>query len=171
MASIHPVAPVSHVNSGVDALPALWTSLAYVAGKEADRDALADGSITLIDLTVSGSIDGLSVVKRISGQLTVGRSTEKSSSSTPNIDHIVGAILGKLNPATREAVIRDLPAEYAAGGQCLPELSVGLAVQAENLLAALRQTKRVVSRGAIRCDYALIGVDSEASPVAGKIGC
>lgn len=171
MASVHPVPPVSHVTSAAGALPALWASLAYVAGKEADRDALADGSVTSVDLIVSGSVGGLPIAERIRGQLTVGHSTEKSSSATPNLAHIVGAILGKLNLATREAVVRDLPAEYAAGGQCLPELSVGLAAQAESLLVALRQTKRVISRGAVKCNYALSGIASEASPVAGKIGC
>lgn len=171
MATVTQSFPVSHVKSAADAFPALWSALGYIAGKEADRDALADGSLTTIDLTVSGSIDGLPVAERITGRLTVGHSTEKASSSTPNVSHIIAALLSKLNKATRAKVLAEIPADYAAGGQSLPELSVGDVADAENLLAALRQTKRVTARGPVKCEYSLIGVDSDASPaVAGFVG-
>lgn len=171
MATVSASRPVSQITTP-DALPALWAALGYVSSKEADRDALADGSLTTIDLTVAGSIDGLPVAERLTGRLTVGHSTEKASSSTPNVSHIIAALLAKLNKATRSKVLSEIPAEYAAGGQSLPELAVGDVADAENLLAALRQTKRVTARGPVKCEYSLFAVDAdaEASPVAGRIG-
>lgn len=150
----------------------VWAALAYVSGKEGDRDALPDGALRAVDLSIVGSVDGCEVSERVVGRLTVGHATEKASSSTPDISHIIGCLLSKLNKATRAKVLAEIPAEYAAGGQSLPELSVGDVADAENLLVALRQTKRITARGAVKCEYSLHGqAAGEDRPiVAGRIG-
>lgn len=140
-------------------IAAAWASLGYVASKEGSRDDLIDGAAYSVNLTITGEIDGTPIAEHIDGRLTVGHATEKASSSTPNISHIIGCLLSKLNKATRAKVLSEIPAEYAAGGQALPELSVGDVADAENLLAALRQTKRINARGAVKCEYEVESVE------------
>lgn len=150
----------------------VWAALAYVSGKEGDRDALPDGALRTVDLSITGSVDGCEVSERVVGRLTVGHASEKASSSTPNISHILAAMLAKLNKATRAKVLAELPEDYAAGGQALPNLAVGDVADAENLLASLRQTKRVSARGPVKCEYALHGqaAGEDRPAVAGRIG-
>ena len=161
-----PVAPVSSETSpNLSAIA--FAALGYVADKEGDRDSLTDGAAHDIGLTVSGTIDDQPFAVSIDGRLTIGHASEKASSSTPNIAHIVAALLSKLNKATREKIARELPAEFAANGHAFPELPVGDVAEAENLLAAFRQSKRVKSRGPVKLSYELGEVESEVFSVVG----
>jgi hypothetical protein len=132
-----------------------WQALSYVAGKESDRDALEAGAAHQVDLHVSGTVDGLPVQQAFSGRLTVGQDGTRNSAVVPNLAHLIAAVLGKLNDATRAAVLRDLPAEFAANGGSLPELSVGLVAQADSLIKALKSTRNSAVRGAVKCEYRL----------------
>lgn len=134
---------------------ALWAALGYVSGKESNRDALESGASHVVNLTVTGDIDGQPVEQSFAGRLTVGKDSTRASASVPNIEQVVAAILAKLNPATREAICRDLPAEFAANGHSLPALSVGQVEQAQALLAALKTSKQVAVRGSVKCEYTL----------------
>lgn len=146
---------------------AAWQALSYVSSKQADRDALAPGAAHSIDLHVSGSVDGQPIDPiDIAGRLTVGHDSTRASSSTPNLPQVVAAILAKLNDATRAAILRDLPTEFAANGGSLPDVSVGAVAEAESLLAALKSSKQVNVRGQVRCEYSL----SPASPAFGLVG-
>jgi hypothetical protein len=152
------------VNSALRSAAA-WAALGYVAEKEGDRDQLGDSASFAVDLSITGSIDGQPIDQAISGRLNIGKGCVKASSVAPNVSHVIGCILGKLNEATRAKVLRELPEEYAAGGQSLPAVAVGLVNQADGLLAALRSTKQVASRGPVKCEYAL-----SQAPALGIVG-
>lgn len=141
-----------------NAAPALsaitYAALAYAAGKEGDRDALDAGASHVFDLQISGTVDGLPVDRSLAGRLSVGRDSERASSATPNLPQVVAWILGKLNAATREAIVRDLPAEFAANGSALPEVPCGMVEAADALLGKLRATKRTKVRGSVVVEYA-----------------
>src|SRR4051794_16273061 len=93
---------------------AAWAALGYVAGKEGDRDSLADGAAYSVDLRIVGEVDGESIDRTIAGRLTVGHETTKKSSVAPNVNHVIGYLLSKMNEATRAMILRELPAEYEA---------------------------------------------------------
>lgn len=134
---------------------AAWAALGYVAGKEGNRDALPAGSSMVVDLRIDGFIEGQPIEHSISGRLTVGRDSERASSTTPNLDQVLAWVLGKLNKATREAVLRDLPAEFEANGSAMPNVTVGAVVQVKTLLSKLRQTKQTPVRGSVKYEYVL----------------
>jgi hypothetical protein len=78
----------------------------------------------------------------------------------------VAAILAKLNQVTRNRVLRELPAEFAASGGMLPVDDDALVTAAEEMLRKLRAEHEVVARGAVRCEYKLISVDEPALQLA-----
>lgn len=134
-----------------------WQALSYVAGKQADRDSLTAGAAHHVRLEISGAIDGQPLEPvAFEGRLTIGHDSTRASSAVPNQGQVLAWILGKLNAATREAILRDLPAEFAAHGGALPEVPCGLVAEAETLLAALRTSKQVTARGPVKCEYAMV---------------
>lgn len=165
MATVASCAPEVHSAGAIS--PVAWQALSYVAGKESDRDALQAGATHTVDLILAGRIDGRPIeALAISGRLNVGQDSVRASSSVPNCSQVLGWILGKLNQATREAVLRDLPAEFAGNGSSLPEVASGLVAQAEGLMAALRSTKQTAVRGSVKVEYAVV----PAASIFGLVG-
>jgi hypothetical protein len=143
-----------------------WHALLKTADKEAVRDDLSAGVSHTIDLAVSGSIDGESFEQHISAVLSVGHDSQRATSATPALDHIIGAILAKLNTATREAILRDLPEQFAAAGCQLPEVPAAIAEKATAMLVRLRAKKSVDVRGSVSCKYRLAEIDAECDEPA-----
>lgn len=127
---------------------AAWSAIGKYAGKQANRDALPDGSNYSADLSVSGNIDGVEFAADVFGHLTVGYETTKASSATPQPARLIAAILSKLNSATREKVLRELPADFAARGE-LPDVSADIESAATAMLKQLRAAKQQTVRGSV----------------------
>lgn len=155
------------VNSAISAVA--WHALLKVADKESVRDDLAPGSLHSIDMAVSGSIDGEDFEQHIAATMTVGHDSTRATSATPALAEVVGAILAKLNTATREAILRDLPEQFAAAGCQLPEVPSDIAEKAAAMLVRLRAKKSVDVRGPVSCKYRLGEVESD-SPVFAVVG-
>lgn len=120
-----------------------------IADKESARDGLTDGHDYVFDLRVSGSIDSLPVDQTYCGILSVGSPTTRASSSTP-YKELLSYVLGKLNAATRESILRDLPEDYAAGPlPCDPETEAAV----ETTLKRLRATTQTTVKGSVSCRY------------------
>ncbi len=71
----------------------------------------------------------------IQGILAVGEDTEAASSVTPQPDQLLAFVLGKLNTATREKLLRELPEEFAANGNDMPETDDSLVDAVHDMLA------------------------------------
>ncbi len=136
---------------------AVFAALGKVAEDEGDRDELADGSAHRFSLTISGEIDGHGFGQSFAGALTVGHASQRASSTGPNQDHLLAYVLGKLNSATREKILRDTAAEFAAAGNELPTVDEAEISAARDFRAGLRQKVSQQVRGSVRVEYAAVG--------------
>ena len=73
----------------------------------------------------------------------------------PQIPELVAYILGKLNSATRNRILTDVPEDFRENNNQLPDAGPVLLDEAKHMLKKLRQTKTVTARGAIRCEHSL----------------
>ena len=115
----------------LDLSPSLWHALAVAARKPAAncRDDLAPG-VYEVCATV-----------RVVGTLTVGHDTDTAATVTPGADVLLGLVLAKLNATTRQAILRELPADFA-----VPD---GIVAEAEALTSQLRRKVTQHRRGAV----------------------
>lgn len=132
-----------------------WHTLLKTADKEACRDNLIAGESHVVNLSVTGDVDGQTFSEHMRAVVTVGHDTTRASSATPDLGHLIGAILSKLNEATREAILRDLPEQYAAAGCQLPEVSQEIADKTDAMLKRLRAKRTTNVRGSVSVKYCL----------------
>jgi hypothetical protein len=130
--------------------PPLIHALAVAAKKPAAdcRSDLAPGRYD-IDAAVS-----------IRGVLTVGEDTMTASSVTPQPDQLLAHILSKLNTATREKLLRELPEEFVANGNEMPATSDSLVEAAGEMLAKLRRRVTRPRRGSVSGKFDVTTVPS-----------
>lgn len=135
----------------VAANAAIWAGLGKLTEQEAKRDDLPDGFAGRIEYSIAARVDGCAQTYRqgFTVDLTAGHASQRASSSLPKMEKIVGHILSLLNHATREAVLRDLPAVYAENNSDLPDVPADAAEVAEKLLAKLRASKQIQVRGSV----------------------
>lgn len=140
------VAPLSHV---------VWAALEKIGHKEMKPKELDQGSSHEVSLQIRGNVDGQPFEQEIHSILSVGYEQTKSSSVNPQVPQLIAFILSKLNRATRNRILADIPAEFAENDNCLPEGSPVMLDEVEQMLKSLRQSKTVKARGPIRCEYRL----------------
>lgn len=143
---------------------AVWASLAAVAGKEGKRDDLIDGSKAIVNAKITGTVDGFEFAPiTVNSILSVGHETERASSSLPQPSQLLAIVFAKLNAKTRESVIREVSEEFAASGE-YPAVDDAIGVQVEEFLSSMRQSKRQVTRGAVKVQHvASVETEREAS--------
>lgn len=156
MATATACKPVAERPNLVGLRAAVFAALGKVAEDEGDRDELADGAAHRFSLTISGDIDGHGFGQSFAGGLTVGHASNRASSTGPNQDHLLAYVLGKLNSATREKILRDTAAEFAAAGE-LPAVADTDIAAARDFRASLRQKVSQYVRGSVRVEYAAVG--------------
>ena len=133
----------------------VWAALEKVAHKQKESDSLPEGSKHTVNLEMNGTVDGEPFEKSFSSVLSIGHRQTRSSSVNPQVPQLIAWILGKLNRATRNRVLLDLPDEFLANGKQMPEPSPVLVSEVEHLLKQLRRTKTVEARGSVRCEYSI----------------
>lgn len=144
---------------------AVWESIGKIAGKENRRDDIPDGFAGKVELYIAARIDNGPVYRQnFAGQISVGHASQRATSSLPNMGEVIGHILAQLNGATREAILRDLPAIYAANNGELPAVPKEIEEAAEGLLGKLRATKQIDVRGSVSVKY------EPAAPALGLVG-
>ncbi len=132
----------------------VWAALDKAAGKEKRRELLQPGAKHNVSLELSGAVDGQAIDRRqVAGVLSIGHDSTRASSSGPAAGEVLGYLLAKLNPKTREKILRTLPEEFAAGGGKLPAVDADIVAAAENLLGRLRNKVTKESRGAVNFSY------------------
>ena len=144
--------PLSHM---------VWAALEKIGGKEKKPALLAAGAQHDVHLKLAGTVDGQSFEQSIHSIVSIGHAQQRASSVNPQVPELIAYILGKLNTATRNRILADIPTEFQENDHQLPDAGPVLVDEAKHLLQQLRQTKTVTARGAIRCQY----TRSEAEPV------
>ncbi len=86
----------------------------------------------------------------IQGVLTVGEDSVTASSVTPQTDELLAHILGKLNTATRDKLLRELPQEFAANGNEMPKADESLIDAVHDMLQKLRRKVTRPRRGSVK---------------------
>ena len=148
----HPIAPRSRRHTTTTAL---WAALSRVADKEANRDDLPAGSAYIVNLLVTGEIDGQPIEQALSAVLTVGHDSTRATSATPAVDRLIGSILAKLNTVTREAILRELPEQFEAAGCVPPEVPADVVEKTAGMLKRLRAKQSQAVRGSVSVKYRL----------------
>jgi len=134
---------------------AAYTALAKVGGKEANRDDLAAGATHAVRLAIAGQIDGEEFETYIAADLSVGHDSTRASSTGPKQGELIAVILGKLNTATRDKILRELPEEFAANDNQLPAVDTTAVDAVDSMLKRLRAKKTQNVRGSVSCSYRL----------------
>ena len=133
----------------------VWSAIGKVASKEHSRDELQPGSQHVVQLDVSGTVDGRAFQRNLNAVLSVGHDQVKATSVTPEQPQLLAVILSKLNQQTRDKILRELPDEFAENGGHLPDVEEELVDTVSTMLQSLRAKKRVQARGPVRCEYQL----------------
>ena len=138
---------------------AVWHALAKTAAGEADRAALTAGAGYTVSVQLRAQVHtrgaGGEAIAPAAGEVslfadvTVGFDSTRASSSGPRADELLAVVLAKLNTATRERILRDLPDEFAANGNELPAVAPALIEQCGAMLKRLRGKVSQTVRGAV----------------------
>lgn len=134
---------------------AVWHSLKYVAGKNANsaaRDLLIAGETIDVRLSVEGTVGEKIVAETVIGQLQVGHDEPTSTSTTPDQDHLVALLLERMPKTKSDELLATLPATYTQLGT-LPEVSDEKRNQAKALLEQLRSRTPSTRRGTVRFQH------------------
>ena len=91
----------------------------------------------------------------VSSIVIVGHQQKRTSSVNPQIAELIALILGKLNSATRNKILNDLPAEFQENDNRLPVANAALVEEVKQMLRKLRETKTVTVNPAVRCVHSL----------------
>lgn len=131
-----------------------WAGIAKVCEKEFNREEIGDGQSKHVDLHIAARIDGQVFQQNLSVDLTVGHGSERATSQTPQANVLIGYLLSKMNEATREAVLRDLPEQFdPAAENGYPEFDAAISEASNAMLKKLRAKVRVEVSGSISCQY------------------
>lgn len=145
----------------------------YALGKMDRRDELAQGGTYQVRLNITAQVDdGPPMRLDFSGPLTVGHDSDAALSHTPGGDKLfIAAALAKMNPATRETVLREVLADYASGG--LPDPPAEIVEAVDAVLKQARAGRTQPRRGSVKyiatpAQPALSVVASEPAPAKPK---
>ena len=133
----------------------VWAALEKVAHKQKESDSLPEGSKHTVSLKLNGTVDGEPFDESVNSILSIGHRQTRSSSVNPQVPQLIAWILGKLNSATRNRILMDLPVEFVDNQNQMPEPNLVLVSEVEHMLKQLRKTKTVEARGSVRCEYSI----------------
>ena len=130
----------------------VWAALEKIGSKKKNRDAIKEDSVHQVDLQLSGTVNGESFEQQLSSILSVGTDLQKATSAIPDLPKLIAVILGKLNRATRERLLQDIPNEFFANDEQIPACSDVIMDQTERMLRKLRREKQIQVKGPVRCE-------------------
>jgi len=131
----------------------MWATLGAIAKKEGQRERLTASAQYPVDLYIRAKMGAETLIKDVESSLSVGADSVRASSSAPNTEHLLGLVLSKLNAATREKILRELPEMFAKAGNKLPEVDELLVDLAKSLLQRLRAKQTKTIKGSVSCHY------------------
>lgn len=129
----------------------VFATAGKIIEKEMVRDEIVDGSNHKVELMIAARIDGQHVFSRqYEADFSVGHTSERASGQNPNVAKLLACVLSKLNTQTREALLRDLPQEFAANGGEFPPVDESISAAADGMLKQMRAAMpKTKVRGAI----------------------
>jgi len=134
----------------IEMASAAMTAASKALDKESRREALVAGSTYKVDVQVAARVnDGQIFRKSFTSIMSVGHDSTVASSSAAPVAEIVALILEKLNPQTREAILRDLPNEFAEAGNVLPSIKPSTIEAAEKMLSKMRSSNTTNRKGSV----------------------
>jgi hypothetical protein len=106
---------------------------------------------------------------RVVGTLTVGHDSETAGTCTPSADVLLGLVLSKMNAVTRQAILRDVAADFAAAENEYPDVPAEIVEATEAFTASLRRKVTQKRRGAVSGQFSIsnLGIVKPALSVAG----
>jgi len=118
--------------------------------KASRRDDIADGTNCVVDLMIAARINNGPVWRHTATcDFSVGHTSERASSTISGMNKLLAYVMGKLNEATREAILRDLVGEYQTAGCEFPDSPKEIESATENMLKQIRACKKQVVRGTV----------------------
>ena len=155
------IKPPTSASSAIESLSTLelrnvvWAAIEKIGNKEKQGNPLPQGSTHHVSLQIHGEIDGQAFCQEVNSIINLGFAQTKSSSVNPQVPELIAYILSKLNRATRDRILTDIPEEFIAAGSKLPEPRPVLVDEAKQMLKKLRTSKKINARGAVRCEYTM----------------
>jgi hypothetical protein len=137
-----------------------WAALESVAKKECRRDALVAGSEYDVALRVSGEVKTKAFAAEAQAHVVVNHDGQRIVSQAPPAPHLVAYLLGLLSRPKREALLKELPEQFSAADNRLPDVDAGLVEAAENLLSRLRSKVQQHVRGSISTSFTVHNLTS-----------
>jgi hypothetical protein len=128
---------------------AVWAVMGKVSDEQSRRDDIPDGFTGHVDLSIAAQVNGGQVYRQLfSADISVGHKSQRASSTGAPQEDVVAWILGHVNAATRESILRNLPEVYAGNGEQLP-VSQKDSEDAKEMLKRLRAKSTQVVRGSV----------------------
>ena len=121
-------------------LPPPLAHALLVGTRKPATDCRADLAPGRYDIDAAVSIRGL---------LSVGEDSLAASAIVPQADQLLAVLLAKLNSATRDKLLRELPDEFVRAGNQMPETELSRVDDARELLSRLRRSVTRTRRGAV----------------------
>ena len=142
-----PATPPAPVNK-VEHAAAIWAAISKLGEKTGNREELSPGSYD-VDLYIAGQVNKGPVFRAsYSGPLTVAEDTSVAPSHFPGGESLLLAVaLSKLNEQTRNAVLRDVLADYSRGE--LPEAEAGLVETVKSTCKQIRAMHKAPRKGSV----------------------
>lgn len=131
----------------------LWTTLERIAPKQARRELLEGGESYEFVLRIDGTIRQKPVRQRVEGRLLVNHDQERCASQAPPTPHLVAVFLAMLPKKKQREALANLPAEFTANENRLPDVPAELHEAAEKLLEQLRAKKVQTVKSAVSAAY------------------
>jgi hypothetical protein len=129
---------------------AVWAALSKIAGKEFLREQLPAASAHTIDLSITAAVDGKpGFQQHYTAMLTVCADGTRGSSQACEPARVIALLLDLVPKTKRETFLAELPAQFAAGDNALPDAPPALQEQAEKLLEKLRAHSTITIKGAV----------------------
>ena len=129
----------------------VWAALEKIGHKHKNRSAIAPNSVHEVNLHLSGTVNGEPFEQDLYSIVSVGCDQQKATSATPDLPKLIAVILGKLNRATREKLLAEIPTEFAHNDGEMPNCSQAIVAQTDLMLKKLRSEKQIRVKGSVRC--------------------
>lgn len=147
------------------ALAAVNSMLAKIGSKECNRDLLGGGDEFSARVEVRATLaSGHEYRVAYDCEASVGHDSQRAVSHGITAGELLAYVAGKLNAATREALYRDLAADFAASGHELP-VSKADKKAADEALQRLRATEKQTVRGSVSVSYERVEGDGKFAVV------
>ena len=144
---------------------AAWATLCKIGEKESSRDDIPDGLSGKVELLIAARINGKVIQETFDATINVGHSSQRASSVNPQPAALLALVLSKLNTATREKILNELPADFVANGNAIPEVAKDLTDAADNLLSKLRASKPQTVRGNVSVKHIKSDKGDDSNPL------